>query len=160
MTIPDDQLAKLDRYSRELTDKLEEVALAALRDRKAATLSWSSGSVGFAINRRVLKDGRWTGFGEVPDGPIDHDLPVLKAVGADGSIRAILFEYACHCTTLDPRDNTICADWMGFCHDEIERATSWRDRARLDRLWRRLEPSTTDRPRRRQTTRPLDRRRD
>jgi hypothetical protein len=31
--------ARIDRYARELTDKLEQAALAALKDRKPATLS-------------------------------------------------------------------------------------------------------------------------
>lgn len=75
----------------------------------------------FAVNRRLLKNGRWTGFGEVPEGPVDHDLPILTATAADGSILAVLFEYACHCTTLDPKDNTICADWIGYARDEIEK---------------------------------------
>jgi hypothetical protein len=42
------------------TGKIEPVALAA---RKPARLAWTRGTDGFAANRRVLEDGRWTGFG-------------------------------------------------------------------------------------------------
>jgi len=37
--ISPDHQARIDRYTGELTDKLEQVALAALKDRKPATLS-------------------------------------------------------------------------------------------------------------------------
>jgi neutral ceramidase len=50
-------------YQKELTDKLEQVVLAALKARRPGRLAWAQGSVGFAANRRVLKDGKWSGFG-------------------------------------------------------------------------------------------------
>ncbi len=120
--LPPDQQAHIERYTRELADSLVKVVLEALADRKPATLAWGQGSVGFAINRRVLKDGKWTGFGEVPDGPVDHSLPIVRAVDARGNLRAVIVDYACHCTTLDPKDNAICADWAGFAQDAIEAA--------------------------------------
>src|SRR5438105_7607655 len=53
--IPPEQQAAIDRYTRNLIDKLEEAALAALKDRRPGKLSWSQGSVGFARNRRVVQ---------------------------------------------------------------------------------------------------------
>jgi len=43
MPIPAGQQATIERYTRELTDKLEQVALAALADRKPARLDWNEG---------------------------------------------------------------------------------------------------------------------
>lgn len=106
--IPDDQKARIARYTRELTDAIEKVALAALAARSPASLSWGQGQVGFAANRRVLKDGRWINFGVNPNGPVDHSLPVLRAVDASGKVQAVLFGYACHCTTLGGEFNQIC----------------------------------------------------
>ena len=119
--IPDDQKARIARYTRELTDAIEKVARAALAARAPASLSWGQGQVGFAANRRVLKDGRWINFGVNPNGPVDHSLPVLRAVDASGKVRAVLFGYACHCTTLGGEFNQICAEWTGYACDEIER---------------------------------------
>src|ERR1019366_5055993 len=65
--LPPDQQERVDRYTRELTDKLEQVALAALKDRQPATLAWGQTRAGFAANRRTK------------GGPVDHDLPVLAA---------------------------------------------------------------------------------
>ena len=119
--LPADQKARIDRYTGELTDAIEKVALAALAARSPASLAWGQGRLGFAANRRVLKDGRWVNFGVNPNGPVDHSLPVLRATDSAGKVRAVLFGYACHCTTLGGEFNKICADWAGYACDEIER---------------------------------------
>jgi neutral/alkaline ceramidase-like enzyme len=119
--IPADQKARIERYTRELTDSLEKVALAALASRSPASLAWGQGQAGFAANRRVLKDGRWINFGVNPNGPVDHSLPVLRVSEPSGKVRAVLFGYACHCTTLGGEFNQICAEWAGFACDQIER---------------------------------------
>jgi hypothetical protein len=119
--IPPDQKTRIDRYTRELTDALEKVAVAALAARAPASLAWGQGQAGFAANRRVLKDGRWVNFGVNPNGPVDHSLPVLRATDSSGKVRAVLFGYACHCTTLGGEFNQICAEWAGYACDEIER---------------------------------------
>lgn len=106
--IPAEHQAHLDRYTQEVTDALEKVALAALQDRRPAKLAWGKGTVGFAKNRRM------------PGGPVDHDLPMLVVKSADeGTIRAIYVSYACHCVTLS--DNKISGDWAGFAATAIER---------------------------------------
>src|SRR5438093_6542428 len=50
--IPSEQ-ATIDRYSKELLDKLEKLATTALEDLKPAKLAWGSGQVDFARNRRT-----------------------------------------------------------------------------------------------------------
>ncbi len=111
--VPPDQTAASERYTKQLVDKLEKVALGALADRRAARVSRAQGRATFAANRRVLKDGKWTGFGVNPAGPVDHDLPVLAVHGTDGSLRALLVSYACHATTLEGKDNFVHGDWPG-----------------------------------------------
>ena len=119
--MPADQKARIDRYTHELTDALEKVALAAVAARSPASLAWGQGQAGFAANRRVLKDGRWLNFGVNPNGPVDPSLPVLRVTDPSGKVRAVLFGYACHCTTLGGDFNQICAEWAGYACDEIER---------------------------------------
>jgi putative membrane-bound dehydrogenase-like protein len=104
--IPADQQQRIDRYTRELTDKLEAVALAALKGMEPGTLEFGTGSVGFAINRRT------------PGGPVDHDLPVLAARDVNGTLIAIYTSYACHCVTLS--NNKISGDWAGYAEALIE----------------------------------------
>ncbi|MBX6314325.1 MAG: neutral/alkaline non-lysosomal ceramidase N-terminal domain-containing protein [Isosphaeraceae bacterium] len=119
--IPPEHQEHIDRYTRELTDQIEAAALKALADRRPGRLAWTEGRVGFAANRRVLKEGRWVGFGVTPGGPVDHALPMLRATDADGKLRAVLVNYACHCTTLGGKFNKICGDWAGYAREAIER---------------------------------------
>ena len=118
--LPPDQKERIDRYTRELTDAIEKVALEALAARAPASLAWGQGQLGFAANRRVLKKGKWTGFGVNPNGPVDPSMPVLRATDGSGKVRAVLFGYACHCTTLGGEFNKICGDWAGFACEQIE----------------------------------------
>jgi putative membrane-bound dehydrogenase-like protein len=97
---------RIDRYTAELTDQLEKVALAALADRKPARLEWGIGRVGFAVNRRTK------------GGPVDHDLPVLVVRDLKGRPRAIWVNYACHCVTLS--NNKISGDWAGYSQERIQ----------------------------------------
>ena len=119
--LPDDQRARLAKYTAQLTDAIEKVALDALADRAPASLAWTQGRIDFAANRRVLKNGKWVGFGVNPSGPTDPSVPVLRAVDAQGKVKAIVLGYACHCTTLGGEFNKICADWAGYARDEIEK---------------------------------------
>lgn len=118
--IPPEHQAHIERYTKELLDKLEAVALAALADRKPALLSWGQGSVGFAMNRRVARGQGQVTFGENPQAPVDHALPVLRVAAPDGKTRAIVVNYACHCTTLDPADNVLSGDWAGYAQEAME----------------------------------------
>ena len=111
----------IDSYTSALIDRLEKVARAALADRRPARVSWSQGRAGFASNRRVLKDGKWTAFGVTPDGAVDHDVPLLAVHGPDGTLRALLVNYACHATTLEGRDNYLHGDWPGVAKELIQR---------------------------------------
>ena len=45
-------------------------------------------------------------------GPVDHSLPVLAVRGSSGDLRAVLFGYACHPTTLN--FHKWCGDYAGF----------------------------------------------
>ena len=118
--IPPEHQAASDRYTSQLVDRLERVARDALADRRPARVSWSQGRAGFAANRRVLKDGKWTAFGVNPSGPVDHDLPVLAVHALDGRLRALLVSYACHATTLEGRDNFVHGDWPGAAQALLE----------------------------------------
>ncbi len=104
--IPKDHQEHIDRYTKEFTDALEKAALAALADRRPATLAWGVGSAGFAVNRRTK------------GGPVDHDLPVLVVRDPKGKVRAVYVSYACHCVTLS--NNKISGDWAGQAQQAIE----------------------------------------
>lgn len=121
--LPADQQGRIDRYTKELTDALETASLKALAVRSPGKLSWALGKVeNVAANRRVLKKGKWVGFGVNPSGPTDPSLPILKVTDEAGAVRAVLMGYACHCTTLGGSFNKICAEWAGYACEAVEAA--------------------------------------
>jgi neutral ceramidase len=112
---------QLLEYRNRLTDALIDVIEAALDDLKPAVMSVGHGSAGFAINRR-MKTNKGVQSGVNPDSPVDHDVPVLRIAAPDGRVRAVLFGYACHNTTLTGENLLIGGDYAGFAQIELERA--------------------------------------
>jgi neutral ceramidase len=111
----------VEAYGRELARKLVDVIGDALRGLAPARLAVGHGSVGFAVNRRVrTREGYRIGVN--PDGPVDHDVPVLTVTAPDGSLVAVLFGYACHNTTLRGDFYLIGGDYAGQAQDELEQA--------------------------------------
>jgi neutral ceramidase len=109
---PEDSQVVTD-YAASLTEKLVAVAGSALNDLEPANLWFGNGRATFAINRRQ-NTPKGVIIGEDPAGPTDPDVPVLKVTGADGKLRAVLFGYACHNTTLNGDFYRITGDYAGF----------------------------------------------
>ena len=118
--LPVDQLGRIALYLDSLTIKLEQLAIAALDSRKPSLLAWGQGTVGFAMNRRVIKEGKWVGHGKVADGPVDHTFPLLRIADANGKLKALFVSYACHGTTLLDDINKTHGDWIGEAQQAIE----------------------------------------
>lgn len=107
-------------YRQALPGKLVGLIDAALSNLAPADVSFGVGSAGFAINRREKqKDGTFK-IGLNPSGPTDKDVPVLKVTGAEGKVKAILFGYACHNTTMTDKILDISGDYAGFAQAELE----------------------------------------
>jgi len=116
---PDEQ-RRLIAYSRTLTDALVSVTGAALKDLADATVFYGEDSAAFAMNRRLPTP---TGFQNAPnpDGLVDHRVPVLKIADRSGKVRAILFAYACHNTTLGADIYQFSGDYAGYAQAALER---------------------------------------
>lgn len=115
-----EQREHMKQYASMLTDRLEQVCFAAVAARRPGHLSWAQGKVAFAANRRVLKEGKWSGFGAVADAPADHTLPILRVTDAEGRLMAVLVNYACHSTTLRPNFRQIHGDWGACAREAIQ----------------------------------------
>lgn len=115
------QLERIMAYNRRFEEQLLAAADAALRDLAPATLSWGKSSAGFAANRRNNKETevpRLRAEGKVV-GPVDHEVPLLAVHDGNRRLKAALFGYACHTTTLSL--NQFSGDYAGFAQLEIER---------------------------------------
>jgi hypothetical protein len=107
------------QYSQKLIDDIVAVIDMAINNLAPMKVSSGHGSVDFAINRREPTD---TGviIGVNRNGPVDHDVPVIKIATPDGTLKAVLFGYACHNTT--SATYLINGDYAGFAQSELEKA--------------------------------------
>jgi hypothetical protein len=106
-----------EEYLRELTGKLVDLVGRSLEQLQPARISYSHARCGFAMNRRTPTD---TGYRNHPnpDGLVDHSVPVLRVDGMDGQLRAVLFGYACHNTTMSFRK--WLGDYAGYAQEYFE----------------------------------------
>ena len=116
---PPAEQEKLLVYQRKFIDDVVTAIGAAIRDLAPATVEYGAGSAGFAVNRRQATPSG-VKIGVNPDGPVDHTVPVLKIAGADGKLRAVLFGYACHNTTLTAEIYQLSGDYAGFAAAQLE----------------------------------------
>ena len=120
---PAAEIAATERYTAYLQAQCIAAARMAIDDLKPARLTVAEGSVPFAKNRRKIQSGIWQDFGEVPGGPVDHAVPVIRiSDSATGKTRGLAFNYACHCTTFGPGHNRVNGDWAGYAMANLEAA--------------------------------------
>ncbi|MDG2389354.1 MAG: neutral/alkaline non-lysosomal ceramidase N-terminal domain-containing protein [Planctomycetaceae bacterium] len=105
-------------YSQWLKRALIDLVGAAVENAEPSTITYHRSQAAFAMNRRLPTDSGFRNSAN-PDGPVDHDVPVLKVVNSKGELNTILFGYACHNTTLSFYE--FCGDYAGFAQAEIER---------------------------------------
>lgn len=117
----EEQKAALARYAKYFEDQALVASKAAVADLQPAKLQYGRGQAGFAVNRRAFGP-KGVGFGVNPAGLVDHEVPVLRVLGEKDVLRAFVFGYACHCTTLGPDTLKVCGDWATYAQDYLEEA--------------------------------------
>jgi hypothetical protein len=109
-------------YTEKLKDQLVTVIGAALRDLQPARLTWSRARCGFAMNRRrdysLPPEDPNSRTAPNPNGPVDQEVPALRAEAPDGTARAVLFGYACHNTCLGFYH--YCGDYAGYAQEYLQ----------------------------------------
>lgn len=110
----------IQRYSQWLTENLVALAGTAIGNMAPAKLWFGNGKAHFAVNRREPGPNGMK-IGVNPAGPTDPDVPILKVTGMDGQLRAVLFGYACHNTTLTGEFYKFSGDYAGFAQRDLEK---------------------------------------
>lgn len=118
-TLGEEDRALIREYTIGLIDEISTTVGLAIADLAPAEIGWGQGQAGFAVNRRNNKEP------DVPElrragelkGPVDHDVPVLQ-ISCGNQIKAIIFGYACHATTLSFME--WCGDYPGFAMEKVE----------------------------------------
>ncbi len=113
------QWADVEAYTAELEDKIVNLVGASLKSLRPARLGFGHGEAGFAMNRRARTKEEIV-IGVNKEGPVDHDVPVLRVDDLHGKLRAVVFGYACHNTT--GRDSMLFSgDYAGFAQAWLEK---------------------------------------
>lgn len=115
--IPDEYGAKLPAVAEKLVTAIMQAIDQALARLEPVRLFARQTTAGFAHNRR--RRGVKAGNPSTED-TLDQDVPVLDCVDASGNRKAIVFGYACHCTTIPPEDSRYCGDWAGFAKEQLQ----------------------------------------
>lgn len=127
----DEQWKQVDDYTQRLKKAIVAAVDAAVADLEPCTLSWGEGRTDFAVNRRENREPQVPELREAGQlkGPVDHDVPVLRIEraagkaadqqGERGSLKAIVFGYACHATVLGFYQWS--GDYPGFAQIELQR---------------------------------------
>ncbi len=101
-----------------LDKKLKALIDDAFSKLAPAQLAYSHARCGFSMNRRTPV-GESFKNSPYPDGPVDQTVPVLQVRDGEGKLKAVLFGYACHATTMG--DMKIHGDWPGYAQAYFEK---------------------------------------
>ena len=104
-------------YVRQVATKIGGLIGQTIGRLEESRLVYSHARAGFAMNRRLPTPGGFINSPN-PEGPVDHNVPVLRVESAEGKLTAVLFGYACHATTLSFQQ--LCGDYPGFAQAYLE----------------------------------------
>lgn len=104
-------------YFDHLSSTLVDLVGRAISGLEPATLSYAQARCGFAMNRRTPTASGYRNHPN-PHGRVDHTVPVLRVGTPDGQLRAVLFGYACHNTTMGFL--RWLGDYAGYAQEYLE----------------------------------------
>jgi hypothetical protein len=117
--LSEEQWRNAEAYMGELQNMLLQVVGAAIEDLQPCQLAYTHARTGFAMNRWLPTEKGYQNS-PYPDGPVDHAVPVLRVADAKGRLRAVLFGYACHNTTLALQQ--FSGDYAGYAQEYLQEA--------------------------------------
>jgi hypothetical protein len=96
------------KYTNDLKVKLLKVIRMAFDDLQPVQIGSGIGSSPVGVNRREIvideNGNSRVRLGRNPGGPTDDEVLVMKMVDSDGELKAVLFDYATHSTSLGPQN--------------------------------------------------------
>lgn len=113
-----EQEADVEAYTIGLEDKIVKLIGQSLKTLQPALLSFGHAEADFAVNRRV-KTASGYANGVNKDGPVDHDVPILRIDDKRGKLKGLVFGYACHNTAAKAWQQ-FNGDYAGFAQARLE----------------------------------------
>ena len=97
-----------------------DAAVQATRALEPVRVAVGEGTSHVGVNRNLLLDDGRVVAGPNPDGPSDPTVGVVRIERFDGSVVAILVNYACHPTVLGPANDLVSPDYPGSTKRVVE----------------------------------------
>ncbi|MET0772373.1 MAG: hypothetical protein ABWZ82_04755 [Candidatus Limnocylindrales bacterium] len=115
-----EQAELMGGYERMLGERLVDAAGAAAAALQPARVGAGSGQSRIGVQRRERDADGSTILGEVPDGPIDTVVGVVRVDDLDGHPIATLAAYGCHTVAVGPRSRLASPDFPGPMRRMVE----------------------------------------
>ena len=113
----------IEPYIEHLTEQIGAAILEARAALAPAWVTYGTGRCALATNRDFWDaEAQRFAAGYNPDAPADDTLLVARVTGEDGELRATLFNYACHPTTLAWENRLLSPDYIGAAREVLESA--------------------------------------
>src|SRR5690349_5028258 len=110
-------------YLGHLADQIGAAIIEARAALAPAWIAYGYGRCALAANRDLWDyEAQRFACGYNPDAPADDTLLVARVTGEAGGVRATLFNYACHPTTLAWQNRLLSPDYIGAAREVLERA--------------------------------------
>jgi hypothetical protein len=111
----------IEPYLADLTGWIADAVAEAMASLEPAWVTYGHGRCSLATNRDLWdpEAGRFA-CGYNPDVPADDTLLVARVTGDAGDLRATLFNYACHPTTLAWQNKLLSPDFIGAARAVLE----------------------------------------
>ncbi len=116
---------KPNPYADKVGQQIAEIICTAARHLEPVRIGVGRGTADFSHNRRkFLPDGRvamqWRNANREPTEPVDREVATIRLDRADGTLLAVLFNYACHPVVMGSDNYQYSADYVGTACATVE----------------------------------------
>jgi hypothetical protein len=112
--------AMRERYERFFVETCARLALEAIGGLKRARAGSSTGHAPIGVNRREVDTDGSVFLGENPEGPVDHEVRVIRVDDLEGRPIAVVFAHGCHTVTMGPKCMAYSPDYPGPARRIVE----------------------------------------
>lgn len=113
-------IAMRDRYEQWFVATCGRLATEAAANLRRARVGTGTGEARIGINRREVDSDGSVFLGENPDGPVDHEVRVIRVDDVEGRPIAVAFAHGCHTVTMGPKCMAYSPDYPGPARQVIE----------------------------------------
>ncbi len=110
-------------YLENLSAKVAGVVWEACHRLQPARIAAGTGESKIAVNRRFVTPEKTVVVGHNWDGPVDHEVKVIRIDDLNKQPMAIIVNYACHPIIVGPYNDLITPDFPGIVKRVVETAT-------------------------------------